>query len=505
MFCRRIFIAILVRFTNHMVDSSVDHAEWKLSVISGDLINDSIRAIRSEGWPNGVRCEVEMDFDQKENRLPLTGTRVVQVGSGLAGPVTARYLAHFGADVIRIESRRKPDVLRVSGAEWLSSEVDVEVALDSSILLNFSCAEQRSVALEIDKSDGYDAFCRIVSTADVFVTNLSADVIEQLGLSYEEMKLINPHLVYLSTTAFGQHGPYRSYRTWGINLCALGGIEAMIGWEDREPFGMRTSFPDYPVALAAASAIVAALQLRRVTGVGFKLDLPQFNLVLNCIGAVLVDAALGGSSYERIGNRSADGALQGIYPTREAARWVAFTVEDDAQWKALSAIPQLFHLSNDPSYKTKVGRYEHQVDLDAEISRWTLTRGDWEVAQELQDLGIPASPVFNAWDILADPHLATRNFYQVGNSARFGADLMCRPSAVPADMLQDVRNGAPALGEHTREVLADVAGASSAKIDEMIANGSAYEMVRRDLTLRRPCLPWVSRLLRLRSPSTQKE
>lgn len=165
----------------------------------------------------------------EDGSLPLSGIRVVEVGYAMAGPLTARYLGHFGADVVRIESRRKPDSLRVSRASWLPAEVGFDIARDTSPLLNLSSAEKRSIVLEIDQPDGYAAFSRIVATADVLITNLSADAIPKLRLTYDDIKAIRPDVIYLASTAFGDQGPYRSFRTWGMNLCAISGLDAMLG------------------------------------------------------------------------------------------------------------------------------------------------------------------------------------------------------------------------------------------------------------------------------------
>ena len=127
--------------------------------------------------------------------LPLSGIRVVEVGYAMAGPLTARYLGHFGADVIRIESRRKPDSLRVSRASWLPGDVGAGIARDTSPLLNLSSAEKRSIVLEIDQPEGYAAFSRIVATADVLITNLSADAIPKLRLSYDDIRAIRPDVI----------------------------------------------------------------------------------------------------------------------------------------------------------------------------------------------------------------------------------------------------------------------------------------------------------------------
>ena len=148
-------------------------------------------------------------------------------------------------------------------------------------LLNLSSAEKRSIVLEIDKPQGYEAFSRIVAAADVLVTNLSADVIRKLRIGYDDIQAIRPDVIYLATTAFGHDGPYRSFRTWGMNLCAVSGLDSMVGWPDRDPTGIGMSFPDYPTHCSRCPRSCRAATPPPHGG-RCHLDLPQFKISLNC-------------------------------------------------------------------------------------------------------------------------------------------------------------------------------------------------------------------------------
>lgn len=435
---------------------------------------------------------------------PLAGVRVIEVGYAMAGPLTARYLAHFGADVIRVESRRKPDSLRVSRASWLPAGTSRDVAQDTHQLLNLSSADKRSAVLEIDQPAGYDAFQSIVRSSDVVITNLSADAIPKLGLAYGDIAAIRPDIVYLATTAFGPEGPYRSFRTWGMNLCAISGLDAMVGWPDRDPTGMGMSFPDYPCALLAVTAIAAALQRRAKTGAGACLELPQFSAAINCVGPAVMDAALGGTAYAVRGNRSLDGAPQGVYPSLGSERWVAIGAADEAGWAALSAVAGLEHLATDPRWATAQGRIASHDELDHALAAWTAQRTDWAAAAELQEAGVAAAPVFDAWDVLADAHLASRSYFQIADSTRFGRDLVCRPGVVPDAMDATVRRAVPGMGEHTREVLRELAGLDEEAITALLADRAAYEMTADGGgQLARPYLSWIGHILRLPWPGSR--
>jgi benzylsuccinate CoA-transferase BbsF subunit len=436
--------------------------------------------------------------------LPLAGVRVAEIGIAMAGPLTARYLGYFGADVIRIESRRRPDSLRVSRSSWLPPGTSPDVAQDTSPLLSLSSADKRGIVLEIDREDGYQAFTEIIRSADVFVTNLSADVLPRLRIGYDDIAAIRPDIVYLATTAFGHEGPYKSFRTWGMNLCAVSGLDAMVGWPDRDATGIGMSFPDYPSALIAVTAIVAALQRRRHTGQGARLELPQFNMSVNCIGPAVVDAVLGRDSYPPRGNRAAGGEVQGVYPAAGDDRWIAVTVTGEGMWRALCSVDGLRHLGGDPRFASAAGRADHLDEIDGLLAAWTRQRSDWQAAAELQEAGVAAAPVADAWDVLGDQHLASRSYFQLAPSARFGTDLVSRLAAAPAELTQQVRSGPPAMGQHTREVLGGVAGLPAPVIDQLLADGTAYQMPGPGARLERPYLSWIGALLRLPWPSRRE-
>lgn len=433
--------------------------------------------------------------------LPLEGIRVIELGYGIAAPVAARNLAQFGADVIRVESVRKPDSLRVSGAGWVPRDFDPAVRLDTMPALNFSCAGKRSVALEIDDDEGYAVLVRLVAGADVFVTNMSADVLPRLRLTYDDLRAHRPDLVYMSMPPFGdERSPYRTYRTWGQNLSAISGIDRMIGWPDRDPVQLGFAYPDYVSAQAGTMAVVAALDRRDDTGAGCNIELSQYEMALaaiapNILGGQLHPDAAGAESN---GNRADGVAPQGVYPCRGRDRWVAVTVADDTAWAGLVTVAGLTHL-DEARFATLEARQSAHDHLDAELSAWSSGRTDWEAAEELQHAGVMASPVFDAWDLLGDHHLAAREAFRVLPHPRFGADLVFGQAAVMSETQPRFATAAPSIGEHTRPVLRDV-GLGDDEIDALVGRGIVHEMGSPDVTLERPYAHWIHTLMRLPWP-----
>ena len=267
-------------------------------------------------------------------------------------------------------------------------------------------------------------FEQLVAASDVFVTNISEDALAQLRITYEDIRALKPDVVYLTLPAFGSEGPYRAYRTWGHNLAAAAGIDHLIGWPDREPVQLGFAYPDFVSAQAATAAVIAALMRRDATGEGARLEVWQYAMALACLGPTVVAAQLSGAAPGASGNRAEGRAPHALYPARETTGGWRSRCETDAMWDALCGVQGLESLGTDARFATVALRLEHEDALDDVVAAWTATRTDWEAATELQSVGVAASPVLDAWDVVADPHLAARDFFHALPHARFARDLV---------------------------------------------------------------------------------
>jgi benzylsuccinate CoA-transferase BbsF subunit len=445
--------------------------------------------------------ELESNDTESASGRPLDDLRVIEIGYGVAAPVCCRNLAEFGADVIKVESVRRPDSLRTVGAGWMPPDAPWEVRRDTGTSINgFTCPQKRSVGLELEGEGGRDAFLRLVEHSDVLIMNMSVDAVEELKIGAVDLHAINPRLVFMNMASFGAlPGPYRSYRTWGGNLAALSGVTELVGWPDRDPVGMPISFPDYVSALWGATAVIAAILRRDDTGVGCDIDLAQYQVAINCIGPTVTEAQLGGPTPHATGNRAPGRAVQGVYTTRDPDRWVGISATDERAWRALVGVEGLEHLAADPRFASADDRLAHHDELDHQLEQWTSTRTDWEATAELQHAGVAAAPVLDHWDVLADHQLAARRFFRVSPSTRFRGELTYGQAAYLPDTPRVADMAGPAFGEHTREVLLEV-GFDGAEIDALLAADVAHEMEHRDLRLERPFLHWVPRVMRLPWP-----
>jgi crotonobetainyl-CoA:carnitine CoA-transferase CaiB-like acyl-CoA transferase len=386
--------------------------------------------------------------------------RILELGSGAAGPVATRYFAEQGARVIRIESERRPDFLRLlpigrpAGAEGLD-------ASPMFVLLN---PDKESVAIDLRRPEGRALAERLVVWADVVAENFSPGVMERWGLGAERLAGIKPELIVLSGSLFGQTGPERSYPGFGGQGSAIAGFNELTGWPDREAIGPYATITDSLSPRYAALLIAAALLERRRTGRGRHIDLSQIETGVYSLSEWIVRQSANGESVSRRGNREEGAAPHGIYPCAGEDAWIAIAITDDEDWSAL------VRAMGDPAWAradelaTARGRLERQEDLDARIAAWTRRFGAYQLMAGLQEAGVEAGVVQDFRALLRDPQLAHRGHFLRLDHSLLGAlpfeRCGFRLSASPGGF---ARPG-PALGEHTGSVLREVLGLSDAEI-----------------------------------------
>jgi len=292
----------------------------------------------------------------------LEGLRVLEMGIAIAAPSCGRFLAHHGADVMKVESPGNPDVTRLFGSAWARGREDIRLDgawLDTGPYVTEMSAGKRSVALDLKRPNGLAAARRILAHCDVLITNYSAPAVAALGMGYEDARRVREDLVYVALPGFGcdPTKPYYEYLSWGPNQSPLVGIDELTGYPADEPAGVASVAPaDYCAGLHALVAVLAGLAHRDRTGEGTFVDLSQFEATVALLGPFLLDHELSGRSQQRSGNSEPGYAPSGTYPCRGVDRWVAISVEDDEQWRALCAVIGADHLAHDSSLGTVDGR-----------------------------------------------------------------------------------------------------------------------------------------------------
>jgi benzylsuccinate CoA-transferase BbsF subunit len=400
--------------------------------------------------------------------------RVLELGSGAAGPVATGYLAQQGARVIRIESSRRPDFLRLLHVTAENREApEILERAPMFVLLN---AEKESLAINMKKPEGVALVRRLIEEwADVVAENFAPGVMERWGLDYASLRRERPDLVMVSGCLFGQTGPQRDYPGFGGQGAAIAGFNHMTGWPDAEALGPYGTVTDSLSPRFVATAIVAALLHLRRTGEGQYIDVSQIEAGVYCLAEMVVRCSATGEIMKRAGNRSEHAAPHGIYPCREdgsgearAERWIAIAVRDDAQWESLVVRMGSPAWATDSRFGKLQGRLESAEALDERLGNWTREQDAEALMHELQAAGVEAGAVRDFAGLQTDPQLQAReHFVPLGHATlgplafeRSGGRLSATPGRI-------TRPG-PHLGEHSRAILSGILGLSESEIDALV-------------------------------------
>jgi crotonobetainyl-CoA:carnitine CoA-transferase CaiB-like acyl-CoA transferase len=419
--------------------------------------------------PPGVALpsQTPSGFGQPRGRAGVfEGTKILELGAGAAGPVATRYFAEQGATVIRVESRERPDFLRLL-------QTTPGLGLDGSPMFILLNPNKRSVALNLTRPEAIALVKRLVRWADAVVENFAPGVIARLGLDYETLRAERPDLVMVSSSLFGQTGPQRAYPGFGGQGSAIAGFNHLTGWPDREAHGPWATITDSLAPRFTAAALAAALLEHRTNGRGAYLDVSQIEAGVYALGEAVVQCSATGTSPCRAGNHDDRVAPHAIYPCQGDDRWIAISVRDDIAWRAFTAV-----LGNPPWSQQSVlndvaGRLDRQEELDLRIAAYTREREAESLMNELQAAGVEAGLVQNFHDLLADPQLAHRQHFVRITHPRLGELTFERAGFRLSENPGALKTPGPDLGADTASVLTEILGLSQEEAVKLMADGVA--------------------------------
>jgi len=400
-------------------------------------------------------------------RLPLAGVRILDLTMAWAGPYATRLLADMGAEAIKIEAADNWDLAR--SLHFLGHET--ERWYNKSAFFNHLNRNKLACALDLSQARGRELFLGLVEKSDVLIENLRPGALEGLGLTYETMCAARPDIILVSMPGHGKGGPESDYITCGTHVEQLSGLTSLTGYAGGEPRKSGISYGDPVAGIAAAGAVAAALLYRRRTGRGQHVEVAQRETMTNLIGEFVVGYSMNGRQPPRLGNRHRSMAPHGAYPCAGEDRWVALAVGSDDEFAGLCRAIGWPDLASDPRFADVVSRYRHQDEIDAIISEWSRNRTPEEAGQALQQEGVAASPVLSIPQLMDDPHLRARDFFESVSHAEAGVwdmdGVAWRCSGTPAH----VRLPAPCFAEHNRYVFGELLGLSTAEIESLEEDG----------------------------------
>ena len=399
----------------------------------------------------------------------FAGTTIVEFGGGAAGPIATRYFADHGATVIRVESRRRPDFLRI-----LRLTPTTPGGLDGSAHFAVLNVNKLSVALDLSRPEGVAVARRLALRADAVAENFAPGAMEKWNLDYGSLVRERPDLVMISTCLNGQTGPDRHYPGFGGQGSALAGFNHLTGWPDREPVGPFGTITDSLSPRFAALLLAAALLRRRRTGEGQHIDLSQVEAGIVCLTESILTCTANGEILTRMGNRSRHAAPHGVFRAAdEDGRecWVAIAVHDDEDWRRLVAALGRPAWAARPALATLAGRQQHVGEIEARLEEWTREQRAAEVAARLQAAGVDAAPVEDFGDLHDDPQLAHRRHFRTVEHAVLGSHA-AETHAIRFSALEPrIDAPAPRLGEQTEHVLLGLLGMEREEFDRLRAAG----------------------------------
>lgn len=376
------------------------------------------------------------------SNMALQGLKVIEMGQLIAGPFASKLLGEFGADVIKIEPPGVGDPLR----KWR------KIKDGTSLWWHVQSRNKRSLTLDLKQAEAQDIVRKLVAEADVLVENFRPGTLEGWGLGYDALKAINPRLIMLRISGYGQTGPYRDLPGFGVIGEAMGGLRHLSGYPGQAPVRVGISIGDSLSSLYGVIGVLLALQERARSGEGQEIDVALYESVFAMMESLIPEYDAFGYVREPAGS-----ALPGItpsnsYPCNDGS-YVLIAGNGDSIYKRLMSLIGRDDLGNDPRLAQNDGRSQHAELIDGAIAEWTAQRGRDEVIEALKGARVPAGYPYTAADIVQDPHyLARQMIEQVQTSVG--------PLKVPGVLPKLSRTpgrigtGGPQLGEHNDDILA---------------------------------------------------
>lgn len=408
-------------------------------------------------------------------KMPFEGVRVLDFTAFWAGPIIPHFLAITGADVIHVESIQRPDGLRAAtlrhdmGDGWW----------EASPFFAGTNTNKRDLTLDMSRPEGRELALRLVAMADVLVENFSSRVMQNWGLTYEKLREINPRLIMVRASGFGNSGPWKDHVAYATTVEQASGLAWVTGYPDDRP--EITGGACDPIAGShAALALMLALEARERTGHGYLVETPQFTTGFNLSAEQLIEYSAHGLVLGRNGNRSWVHAPQGAYraadweppyPTMPKDDWVAISVTSEPEWQGLCKVIGATELAADPDLATAQGRMARHDEIDAAIARWVKPLPAAEAIAALLAAGVPASRFVPQAGLHHLPEVVARGLYEEVDQPVLGrVPIVGYPAQFEHGPKRIHRSPAPTLGQHNAEILTGLLGLTADEVAQLEAD-----------------------------------
>lgn len=402
------------------------------------------------------------------SRKAFEGIKVAEFSWVVVGPTTDEYLAAHGATVVKVESHDRLDFMRTG-----SPFVPGKDGPDTSMAFGRHNANKYSISIDLKHPNGQKLALKLIRWADIVTESFAPGVMEKLGLDYESVRKLRPDIIYLSSSMQGRGGPHAKYAGFGMQATALSGFNEICGWPDRQPGRPYGAYTDYISPGFNVATLIAALEYRRRTGRGQRIEQSQCETALHFLSPLIMDYMINGRIVRREGNRLSYAAPHGVFPCLGDDRWVAIAVFTEAEWQAFCNATGNLGWTKKAEFTTILKRKQNEDELEKHISEWTANYTAEQVECMLQAVGVAANIVAKPSDMFEDPQLKHRNYF-----VRLEHPVMGRQAFEPmacyilSKTPRELLRPSPCIGEHNLYVFKKLLGMTENEIADHIADGS---------------------------------
>jgi benzylsuccinate CoA-transferase BbsF subunit len=381
-----------------------------------------------------------------------------------AGPITTNVLGQCGAEVIKIESKQRPDILRLGGP----FKDGIAKGFERSGYFANRNPGKKCIALNMGQPKARDVAIRLIEKSDIIINNFRVGQMEKWNLGWEDVKKINPRIIYVTMSLQGTEGPHKSYMGYGVNLNALCGLTEQAAFEGERPFGTGTNYTDHVmVPTHTLFGIMAALLNREITGEGQTVAVSQLASAINMKPLDFMAYAANGDVLGPMGFGDRDAAPHGVYQTLGHRKWIAIAIFSEEEWVRFQEVMGNPSWAKDSRFSDLGSRKKNEKALNNHIELWTRWQYGDELMERLATAGIPAGVVNDARGAIEDKHLIERDFWSYLDHPEVGITLYNRAPFVLTKTPIQMNTAAPLLGEHTQSVLRDYLGYTEEEIETL--------------------------------------
>lgn len=401
------------------------------------------------------------------SNLPLSGYRVVDFGWVWAGTLLGSILGAYGAEVIKMESRRRIDGMRLGKVFEVGKELEKNP--------NFHNLNRNKLSARVNMAEekGARLIKELVKKSDIVIENFTPGTLKKRGLGYESLSEVKPDLIMVSLAPMGQEGPLSNLVTYAPVISALSGIDSMVGYPGENPIGFKHAYADVVASMCGLFSVLAAVRHKNRTGEGQYIDLSQGESVMPSMGEAFMDYEMNKRVMGPQGNTKKTMAPHGVYPCAGGDKWVTIAVKTDEEWLHFCKVLGNPGWTADEKFRDLALRIANAAELDKHVAGWTKKHENYEVTEMLQNAGVAAAPMLDTSEIFLDPHMNERNvFVDVEHPVMGNTVLYNWPWKM--DNIDSRMKRAPLFGEHTEYVFGEILGLSNEEIAKLMDQEVIY-------------------------------